>query len=335
MFKNGKVMKVVDTISGLEKIADGCVLTIGNFDGVHVGHQTIISSSRAKARKKGCEVVVMTFEPHPAALLCPEKAPERLTSLELKTQLLDECGVDCLVVLRDSIELLKLSPAEFVEEFLVKHISPSVVFEGENFRFGAGRAGNVHMLHSLGMEKGFGVSIIESQQVKLSIGPSVKVSSTIIRNLLKEGKVADAAVALGRAYRLIGRIVPGKGKGKQLGFPTLNMKKPEQLVPAEGVYAGTVEIGESFEQVRGSEQKRPAVFSIGKTSTYGGDNPLLIEAHLLGADAGETEGKYMAMDFARFIRGQQKFESEKGLSQQIKRDCEKAKKILGEPYGAY
>ncbi|MHC4309332.1 MAG: adenylyltransferase/cytidyltransferase family protein, partial [Planctomycetota bacterium] len=219
-------MKIVKTTSGpaeLAKVEKGCVLTIGNFDGVHIGHQEILAAAKQTAEEKRTQLLVMTFEPHPLALLHPHQKPGILTSPELKKHLLAEAGADCLLIIKSTPELLSLSPDEFVEQFITKGTQPSVVVEGESFNFGSGRVGNVQMLQKIGTGKGFLVSIIDPKEVQLSTGKTVKVSSTVIRNMLKSGNVADAAVALSRPYRLIGQIIPGRGKGKQLGFPTANM----------------------------------------------------------------------------------------------------------------
>jgi riboflavin kinase/FMN adenylyltransferase len=149
--------------------------------------------------------------------------------------------------------------------------------------------------------------------------------------MLESGHVADAAAALGRPYRLIEKIIPGRGIGKKLGFPTLNMKKPTQVIPAEGVYAGFVKIGQTIENVLASEEKIPAVYSIGQARTYGEEFPLLIEAHLLIENVGDLIGKYMAMDFVERIRSQHKFKTSEELSAQIAKDCQKAKELLPRP----
>ena len=321
-------MRIIETVEEIKEIKKGCVLTIGNFDGVHLGHREILSTAGQTAKQKRIESVVMTFEPHPAAVLHPELSPGVLTPLELKKHLLGEFGMDYLLVLKSTVELLALSPADFLEQFLVKNIQPSVVVEGRNFNFGSGRAGNINTLQQLGTEKGFKVSVIEAKEIKLSIGQAVKVSSTLIRNALQQGRVDDAAVALGRAYRLIGRVVPGAGKGRQLGFPTTNLEPGRQIIPAEGVYAGFVEIGDNEEQVCKTYNKFPAAFSIGWSETFGSNNPLTIEAHILIQNIGQLAGKWMTMDFIRRIRSQQKFRTESQLSAQIAKDCEKAKNIL-------
>jgi riboflavin kinase/FMN adenylyltransferase len=321
-------MRIIETTSDLEKIKKGCVLTIGNFDGIHLGHQEILTVAKQTAAKNATQLVAMTFQPHPAAVLHPQKTFGILTPLELKKYLLTEFGIDTLLVLESTAELLSLSPADFVEQFIVKNIQPDVVVEGDSFNFGSGRTGSIHTLQKLGAEKGFLVVEIEAKEVKLSTGQIAKISSTLIRNMLTNGRVTEAAIALGRPYRLIGQVIPGHGKGKQLGFPTLNLEKPQQIVPAEGVYAGTVELADNLEGVCGAKKRIPAVFSIGRAATYGQGQSLLIEAHLLIDNAAQFTSRYMAMDFIKRIRSQQKFNNEKELSAQIAKDCEKAKEIL-------
>ena len=319
---------MIESISELEKIQKGCVLAIGNFDGVHLGHQEILSAAKQTAQKNQVELIAMTFEPHPVAILHPEKAPGVLTPLEVKMRLLKESGVDCLIVLKDSAELLNLSPEDFVGKFLVENIHPGAVVEGHDFNFGAERTGNIETLQKLGKEKSFDVSVIEPKTIELTTGQIVRVSSTMIRYMLESGHVADAAVALGRPYRLVGEIISGRGIGKKLGFPTLNMKKPEQVIPAEGVYAGFVRVGQSIEDVLFSEGKIPAAYSVGQARTYGEEFPLLIEAHLLKENLNGLTGKWMAMDFIERIRSQHKFKTPEELSAQITKDCQKAKEIL-------
>jgi riboflavin kinase/FMN adenylyltransferase len=323
-----KILEVTTTLAELTAIEKDSVLTIGNFDGVHLGHQKILQAAKQAATKRQTQMVVMTFEPHPLAVLRPHQKPDLLTSLTLKKHLLAEAGTDCLLLVKSTPELLSLSPDEFVERFISKGIRPSVVVEGDSFNFGSGRDGNVHTLQKMGKKNGFHVSVIEPKEIRLSTGKTVTVSSTVIRKMLKTGDVADAALALGRPYLLIGRIIPGRGKGKQLGFPTANMAPPGQLVPAEGVYAGFVNIADTEQDLCKDKATRPAALSIGTTQTLGTDNPLLIEAHILTGDVGDVQGKYLAMDFIRRIRSQQKFDTEKQLAEQIAQDCKTAKEIL-------
>jgi riboflavin kinase/FMN adenylyltransferase len=226
-------MKIIETLSEIEKIKKGCVLSIGNFDGVHLGHQKILTAAKKIAIKKQTQLSAMTFEPHPTAILEPHKSPFVLTPRKLKTWLLAQFEVDCLFVLESTPELLSLSPHDFTDDFLVKAIQPNVLVEGHDFNFGSQRTGNIQKLQMLGDEKGFEVCVVEAKKIQLSTGQTVRVSSTIIRNLLETGSVVDAALALGRPYRLIGRVVPGHGKGKQLGFPTANLEPLQQIIPAE------------------------------------------------------------------------------------------------------
>jgi riboflavin kinase/FMN adenylyltransferase len=330
-------MQIIRTESDLEKIRAGGVLTIGNFDGVHIGHQAILSAAKRIAGHKQTEMVVMTFQPHPLSILDPHKAPGILTPLALKERLLAEFGTDILFMAKSEPELLSLAVEDFVERFIVKGVRPSAIVEGEDFNFGAGRAGSVHTLQKLTEGKGIEVFIVKPKKAKLppflssdkkTREQTVEVSSTAIRDMVTKGEVADAAILLGRPYRLIGSIMPGRGKGKQLGFPTLNLEKPQQIIPAEGVYAGTVEVAESIEEVCVSKKIIPAAFSIGRTATYGVNQSLLIEAHLLADNAEQYKGRWMAMDFIERIRSQQKFETKKELAEQIDRDCRKAQQIL-------
>jgi riboflavin kinase/FMN adenylyltransferase len=321
-------MRIVQSISDCQKISKGCVLTIGNFDGIHLGHQEILSFARQKAVQRATELVAITFEPHPVAVLYPERAPGVLTPLELKENLLAKYGVDCLVILRDSAELLSLSPEDFVRDVIVEHIQPSMVVEGDDFNFGAARAGNIETLQKLGIEYGFKVHVIKSKTICLSTGQVVRVSSTMIRYMLESGHVEDASAALGRPYRIMEKVIHGRGIGRILGFPTLNMKVPKQVIPAEGVYAGFVNTGDTLKDVVESKEQIPAVYSIGQARTYGDDFPLLIEAHLLRDSFPDVNDKYMSMDFAGHIRSQHKFKTPQELSAQIAKDCEKAKEIL-------
>lgn len=323
-----ELIEVKSDLAELAAVQKGCVLTIGNFDGVHLGHQQILSAAKKTATENQTQLVVMTFEPHPLAVLRPQQKPEVLTSLALKKHLIAKADADCLLLVKSTPELLSLSPNEFVQRFISKGIQPSIVVEGESFNFGSGRDGNVHTLQQIGQENGFLVSIIDAKEVQLSTGKTFKISSTLIRDMLKKGEVADAALALSRPYRLIGRIIPGRGKGKQLGFPTANMSQPDQLVPAEGVYAGYVEIDDTIEKVCQTHNKLPAALSIGRSQSLGADIPLLIEAHILVDDVGELYDKWLAMDFIQRIRSQQKFHTEKELTEQIAKDCKKAKAIL-------
>jgi len=321
-------MKVLRTVSELGQVPAGCVLSIGNFDGVHIGHQQNLKVARDISLLEGAALAAMTFEPHPVAVLHPEKAPGVLTPLPLKIHLLQNCGVDYLIVLKDTVSLLMLPPVDFVDKFLLKDVRPAVMVEGNDFNFGANRAGNIDTLKQMAEHNGFGVVVVPAKLAQLPTGQSVRASSTTIRYMLQSGHVADAGTLLGRHYRLIGPVIPGKGRGKQLGFPTLNMQPPSQIIPQQGVYAGFVLLGPTEDDVCRQDDRLSAVFSIGQASTFDDEHPLLIEAHLLETKTDSTEGRWMAMDFVDRVRPQQKFKSSADLAEQIANDCLSAKNIL-------
>jgi riboflavin kinase / FMN adenylyltransferase len=321
-------MEVLRTVSELGQLPAGCVISIGNFDGVHLGHRQILQTARRIASQMNVPLAAMTFEPHPAAILHPGKTPGVLTPLLIKTFLLQCLSVDYLLVLKDTASLLMLSPADFVDKFLIKDVRPIALVEGDDFNFGANRAGNIDTLKQMARPNGFKVVVAPPKLVRLSTGQSVRVSSTTIRYMLQSGCVADAAVLLGTHYRLIGQIIPGKGIGKELGFPTLNMQMPSQIIPQQGVYAGFVLLGQTEDDVCRWDNCLPAVFSIGQARTFGDQHPLLIEAHLLDPKADNSTGQWMAMDFVDRIRPQYKFKSPTDLANQIGKDCLSAKQIL-------
>jgi riboflavin kinase/FMN adenylyltransferase len=334
-------MQLIETKEQFAGLAKGQVLSIGNFDGVHVGHQELLRRARAIAKKHNTGVAAMTFWPHPAAVLHPEKAPRLLTPMPLKKRLLEENGVDCLIIVSDTYSLLNLSPKDFVDEFLMKTVRPCAVVEGMNFTFGYGRSGTILTLRDMGKERGFEVVIVEPKESAFSKGGHGAVSSSLIRGFLEKGNVKDAATALGRPYKLIGKTIPGRGKGTEIGFPTANLEPLEQMIPAEGVYAGFVGIGDSLEDLTTKHtkstkkknnsymgQRLPAAISIGRAKTFVADHPLLLEAHILKDNVPDLYGKWLAMDFVGRIRPQHRFENVDALKAQIAKDCEQIQRIL-------
>lgn len=322
-------MQIYDTIRSLDRIPKGLVLSIGNFDGVHLGHQTIIEAAKQAVQKYNApDLAVMTFHPHPATILHPEKAPGVLTPIELKTHLLELQGIEHLIVLKDSFKLLNMSPKAFVDEFLISHVKPVVVVEGPSFNFGYGRSGNIETLKELAEERDFDVIVVPTEKIGTDDHTELLCSSSLIRDLLEKGSVTKAKAVLGRPYRLIGETIPGRGIGKRIGFPTANIDPAEQIIPAEGVYAGFVEIGSSFGEVCVSTQRKKAAFSIGRSKTFVSDHPLLVEAHLLDIKPGDLSDKWLAMDFIERLRPQKRFETKHQLKDQIAVDCKNAKDVL-------
>jgi riboflavin kinase/FMN adenylyltransferase len=322
-------MRIIEDHQDLSNLPKGMVLTIGNFDGVHRGHQAIITTARKIAREQQTQVAVMTFDPHPAVILNPERVPGILTPLKMKAFLLESVGVDILIVIKDSLKLLNLSPEDFVDRFLMENLAPSVMVEGPDFNFGYGRSGDINTLREFGKRRSFDVvevSFIETGNENDEL--SGKCSSSAIRHLIEEGRPRQAAQILGRPFRLVGRTIPGRGIGTGIGFPTANIEPIGQVVPAEGVYAGYAVVGDCLEEVAFGGLRRPAAISIGRAKTFVSDHPLLLEAHLLEDKTEDLRGKWLGLDFMRFVRHQQRFESKEILQQQIKKDCDKALNYL-------
>ncbi|MEN8127630.1 MAG: riboflavin kinase, partial [Planctomycetota bacterium] len=217
-------MRIIEDRQALSELPKGMVLTIGNFDGVHRGHQSIINAARQIARDKQTQLAVMTFDPHPAVLLNPDRVPGILTPLQMKSLLLESLSVDILIVIKDSLKLLNLSPEDFVDQFLMANLSPSVMVEGPDFNFGYGRSGNIETLRQFGTTRSF--EVVEEPFVDIVLkgeNQPGKCSSSAIRRLLEEGRPCRAAQILGRPFRLIGKTIPGRGVGATLGFPTANI----------------------------------------------------------------------------------------------------------------
>jgi riboflavin kinase/FMN adenylyltransferase len=319
-------MQIFESLESLEKLEKGSVLTIGNFDGVHLGHQDIINAVKRTANS--APTAIMTFDPHPVAILRPEKAPGVLTPMQLKKHLLEPFGIDSLIVIKDSINLLNLSPQDFIDKFLMKTAAPKVVVEGPNFNFGYGRSGDINTLTELGASRGFEVIEVPFRQLNRQDGSTLNCSSTSIRTNLEDGNVKDAAEMLSRPYRLIGKTVKGRGIGRVLGFPTANIDPLKQIIPAEGVYAGFVAVVDSLEQAAETTAKSPAAISIGRAKTFLTDHPLLLEAHILEENVEDLTDKWLAIDFIDKIRSQQRFDNQDLLKDQIAKDCNKAKQIL-------
>ena len=315
-------MKVIETtgIKQLSKLCPGGVVSIGNFDGIHIGHRKILETANNIARRTKKPFHLVTFEPHPAAVLNPENNPGTITPLNVKTAILSSYGVDNLIIFSKSLEVLEMEPEDFVTQFIEKKAAASVVVEGHDFNFGRSRRGDVALLRALSGKKGFEVLEVEPQLVRCTDNTQVRVSSSLIRKFLLEGRVKDVCLGLGRRYSLFGRVVSGKGKGKKLGFPTLNMAPPEQIIPREGVYAGYVKTGSEDNPVNISGDYVPAAISIGTARTYGKGNPLLVEAHILHESPPE-ETQSMVIDFLQRIRDQRHFDSEQQLAAQISEDC--------------
>ncbi|NLF32061.1 MAG: bifunctional riboflavin kinase/FAD synthetase [Planctomycetes bacterium] len=301
-------------LHGLETLGErpaGCAVTIGNFDGVHRGHQSILATARQLADREGTRAVVLTFEPPPLRILAPERAPQRLMHLDQRCEALAAAGADDVVVVHTTPGLLHLTPEAFVRDILVDHLGPRHVVEGPNFFFGHRRAGNVRTLAELGGAMGFEVHVVDPVTVELADGTVTRVSSSLVRHLLKEGKVEDAAACLGRPHTLRGLVVRGRGIGRQLHLETANLDCDDQLLPADGVYAAWADL---------NGRTVPAAVSVGTRPTFG-LTERAVEARLLDHE-GTLYGRRLALRLIRRLREQRAFDSPDALCRQIAKDIE-------------
>lgn len=297
--------------------AAGSVVTIGAYDGVHLGHQHVIRQVRALAADLGVASVVVTFDRHPATVVRPGSAPKLLTDLDQKLELLAAAGVDCSLVIRFDLARSEESAEDFVITVLAGQLRAKAVVVGRDFHFGHGRRGDVTMLARMGGELGFAVHGLDL--VGGDSGPPV--SSTRIRQLLAEGHVAEAAAMLGRDHEVRGRVLRGDGRGRQLGFPTANVAVPADLcLPADGIYAG-------WYQPPGGPI-RPAALSLGRRPTfYDHSDGSLLEAYLLDFD-GDLYDQRAAVRFHARIRDEERFDSIPDLVAQIDRDVAATREAL-------
>jgi len=287
-------------------------VALGVFDGVHVGHRAILGAAVAHARATGASALVCTFEPNPLEVLQPDRAPQAITTLEERLDLIAGCGVDGTVVLTFTREVAAIEPEAFVKDVLVERLAARQVVVGFNHRFGRGARGDAALLRDLGGRLGFSVDVIEPLSVD-----GVPVSSTAIRAALGRGDLASAERMLGRPYTLPGKVVPGAGRGRTLGFPTANVAPDRPVLLAPGVYACGAEV---------AGQAHRAVVNIGVRPTFGGDT-LAVEAYLLDF-AGDLYGQTIRLTFTSRIREERRFPSVDALRAQIADDVDTARKRL-------
>jgi riboflavin kinase / FMN adenylyltransferase len=294
-------------------------MAIGNFDGVHRGHQCILQTARNLATAQSAPMVIVTFEPHPMTVLRPEAAPPRLTPPGIKQPLLAAAGTDDLVILAPEKQVLGLTAEDFWA-ILRDEIRPSDLVEGATFRFGRGAQGTVEKLRGWSAGSSMKLHVVESVQTPLLDFQIAPVSSSVIRFLLAFGRVRDAAICLGRPYALSGTVEKGLSRGRTLGFPTANLRVGDQLIPADAVYAGRCAVdGKIF----------PAAVSIGTMPTFT-ENIRQIEAHLIGFD-GDLYGKTLQLELIDWLREQRAYPQIESLKAQIHRDIARTVEFAAAP----
>ena len=308
-------MLELSSVDQLPQDWPGSVVAIGKFDGIHLGHQQLIHEAVEYAQDSALGSVALTFDRHPKALFDPSNCPSELIGQGQKRELIAELGVDALLILEIDQELASLSPEQFVATYLLP-LQTQMVLVGEGFTFGAGGKGTVDDLRELGARHGFRV-----REVPNVLFENHKVSSTDIRSLLERGNVEGAALLLGRNHRVIGTVEHGRKLGRTLGFPTANISRDaDGLLPADGVYAGWVHVG---------DKRYAAAHSVGTNDSIEAV-PRLLESHLIGVTDIDLYDQVVTCEFVARVRGWQKFSSLEELVRQIGEDVAKAAEILGE-----
>jgi riboflavin kinase/FMN adenylyltransferase len=297
----------------------GSVVTIGEFDGVHLGHQRIVARASEIGRERGLPVVAITFDPHPDEVIRPGSHPPFLCSARRRAELLAGLGVDAVCVVPFTLEFSRIDPDEFVRTVLVEKLHAAAVVEGEDFRFGHKARGDVPLLDKLGEKYDYTV-----EGLPLLVLDDVTISSTAIRALLAAGDVAEAARLLGRPHRVEGVVVRGHQRGRQLGFPTANVESPPHTaIPADGIYAGWLA---TLDEAGAEVSRWPAAISIGTNPTFDGQ-VRTVEAYALDRTDLDLYGLHAAIDFAVRLRGTLRFDSIDALVEQMRVDVDQAREI--------
>jgi len=291
------------------------VLALGNFDGLHRGHLKIIERVRRGAAEHGGTPMAMTFDPHPSRVVRPDKAPPLLMTKAQRLEALEHAGITAVAVVRFTTELSQWDPEMFVRTVLVEWLRVSDVWVGANFLFGHDRSGNFSTLRTLGQRYGFRADKIDPVRYKEFV-----VSSTRIRRLVAEGRMDEAAALLGHQFYIDGVVVEGKRRGRELGFPTANLKTENELLPPNGVYATTLTIDGIV---------HPSITNIGLRPTFGDTTKTMIEAYVLGFD-GDLYGRSVRLGFVQRLRDERKFDDVDALRAQIEADRRRAERLFAQ-----
>ncbi|MBW1825824.1 MAG: bifunctional riboflavin kinase/FAD synthetase [Deltaproteobacteria bacterium] len=309
-------MELVENIDKIEKPYKNAVITIGNFDGIHIGHQALFHEVIEKADTIGGTSIVMTFDPHPVRVLKQNGHLPLITLNEQKIELIENSGIDVLICIQFNKAFAAISAKEFVEDLLLKCIGMKAIVVGKDYTFGRNREGNLELLQTFADNLEF--EVIVADWVQTSRGLPDRISSTRTRELVMAGEVADAKKLLGRYYQIRGVVTTGRNRGgKLLGFPTANITLHDELCPKNGVYAVTVDC---------MEKKYQGVANIGYSPTFD-DGLFSVEVHILDFNE-NIYGKKIRVNFVQRIRDEIKFSDITELSDAIRKDIEKARKIL-------
>ena len=307
-------MKIFRHIEDQGLLMSGTVATVGNFDGVHLGHQALIRNTVEESKRLGYPSTVFTFEPHPLKILAPERAPLLILSYEDKMALLESLGVDIVVAQRFDREFANIAADEFVRRFLVDRLKIKKLWVGRDLRFGQGRKGGTDTLLRLAPGGGFEVGVLDPILLD-----GIRISSSRIRQLVEEGRVDEVRRMLGRYHFVSGRIVTGHRRGQELGFPTANIASQTEVIPLNGIYATSI---------RFKNKQWLSVSSVGVNPTFG-DGPRTVESFILDFD-GDIYGEWVKLSFVQRIREEKKFVMIKDLIAQMHEDVKRAKAVFKE-----
>ncbi len=309
-------MKIIGNLDDIKEPFKKAVITIGNFDGVHIGHQALFYEVIEKADVIGGTSIAMTFEPHPIRVLKENNHPPLITLYEQKVELIAKSGIDVLICVPFTREFAALSPREFVEDILIRQIGMTIIVVGKDYAFGKNREGNIDQLRTFA--ELFDFEVILADWIQEANNSSKRISSTKIRELVTSGHVSEVQKSLGRYYQIRGVVATGRNRGgRLLGFPTANINLHDELCPKTGVYAVTVEFRDT---------KYKGVANIGYSPTFD-DHVFTVEVHILDFDE-NIYGQNIRVNFISHIRDEKKFANISELSEQIKRDVEKTQEIL-------
>lgn len=293
----------------------GCVATIGNFDGLHVGHQEIIRGVTARAQETGRASAVITFHPHPLSIVAPDRVPPQILTLSQKEEILASLGVDALLIIPFTHDFSRWTASRFVQEFLVDALKVHEVRIGLDFAFGAGREGTFERLRALGEKHGFQVGGVGDIKVR-----GIRVSSSLVREAIRKGAIQTVKLALGRDYFIDGRVATGRKLGRKIGFPTVNLDPINDLFPGNGVYITTSRFG-TFSRNFGG------VTNIGVRPTLYENYATTVESHILDFDS-NVYGDTARLYFHRLLRREQQFRSALELTNQIRHDIERSRRFF-------
>jgi riboflavin kinase/FMN adenylyltransferase len=314
-------LQIFRGVADLDRRLTRPVVTVGNFDGVHRGHQAILAKVIERAQALEGESVLYTFEPHPRRVLQPESGLRLLETFDQKMEVLESLGLDAVIAEPFDLDFARMTPDRFIDHCLHECITPIEVYVGYDFHFGRDREGSMRLLTERGPHLGFSVTVIPEISVE-----GRDVNSTRIRELLSRGEVEEAGVLLGRSFCARGRVTEGDRRGRTIGFPTANLAPDTEILPAPGVYFGHLRVLETQADTTGSQvgALHPIVTNVGYRPTFRDERDLVAEAHLLDW-TGHLYGCEVDLSFAGRLREERRFESVDALKEQIARDVEAAR----------